>query len=256
MTIKNNIKIYLCCIVMVMTLGSKVYSEEMVGTSTLPKAPYVLSQTIKQWQRDGRKVVLVDVRMREEYETGHLKEAINIPYNEVEQRVGEFTKKDVEYVFYCIYSSWRAPYSANVLVDLGYDNIYVMEGGIASWNAGGQVIYALNAEDVGQVAAYPENLEKILHHPLDKEYKEKINLTLEQLAYYDGMEGRLAYVAVENIIYDVTQSRLWRGGVHDPSHNKAIAGRDLTDVLKYQAKHGIEHLQRFPIVGYVIESDQ
>ncbi|VAX35203.1 hypothetical protein MNBD_UNCLBAC01-2009, partial [hydrothermal vent metagenome] len=90
MIIKNNIIMYVCCIVFFMSFGSKVFSEEISEISTLPKAPYVLSQTVRQWQRDGRKVVLVDVRMRQEYEAGHLKEAINIPYNEVEHRVNEF----------------------------------------------------------------------------------------------------------------------------------------------------------------------
>jgi predicted heme/steroid binding protein len=62
-----------------------------------------------------------------------------------------------------------------------------------------------------------------------------------------------AYVAVNGIIYDLTQSRLWRGGVHDPSKGKAMAGRDLTEVLK-DSPHGDSHLKDFPVVGYLKSS--
>jgi len=79
--------------------------------------------------------VFVDVRAQEEFVEGHLEGSINIPYNRLEERIAEI-KKDELYIFYCIHSSWRAPYAANVLADLAYDNIYVLEGGIAAWNAG------------------------------------------------------------------------------------------------------------------------
>ena len=39
-------------------------------------------------------------------------------------------------------------------------------------------------------------------------------------------------MAVDGVIYDLTQSRLWREGNHDPSHGRAGAGRDLTEVIK------------------------
>ena len=80
----------------------------------------------------------------------------------------------------------------------------------------------------------------------------KINLTPAQLAEFDGKDGRPAYVAVDGVIYDVTTSRLWRGGEHDPSHGEAMAGRDLSELLHTKSPHGSEHLKHFPIVGKLI----
>lgn len=67
--------------------------------------------------------------------------------------------------------------------------------------------------------------------------------TAQTLAYYDGQEGRPAYVAVNGVVYDVTSSSRWRDG----AHNGFQAGRDLT--RQFNNQHGDSRLDRFPIVG-------
>ena len=222
------------------------------STSTLPKAPYILPQIVKAWLRESKSVLIVDVRVPKEYKAGHIEGAINIPYDEVEKRAAEITK-EYPAVFYCTYSAWRAPYAANTLADMGYTNVYVLEGGISAWRAGGQVIYAMQSNQNPDIISYPADLSKALKHPVDRTHNKKIKLTLEELSHYDGKDGRPAYVAVKGIIYDVTQSRLWRGGVHDPSHGKATAGRDLTELIK-ESPHGTKNLKRFPVVGRLVVS--
>ena len=70
-------------------------------------------------------------------------------------------------------------------------------------------------------------------------------VTLEQLAHFDGKEGRPAYIAYKGIIYNVTQGRLWKNGLHVMKHG---AGHDLTDMLK-SAPHGEEKVLAMPQVG-------
>ena len=226
-------------------------TNAFASTPTLPKAPYLSPQEVKNWQAQ-KKVIIVDVREPQEYEAGHIDGAINIPYRDIEPRAKEINFEDT-YVFYCIHSSWRAPYAANFLADQGHANVYILEGGIAAWNAGGQVIYSSVSDQEPSVAVCPVGLERVLKHPSDQEYKEKRCLTLSELSYFDGKDGHPAYVAVEGVIYDVTNSRLWRGGVHDPSHGMAAAGRDLTEVLK-ESPHGDKHLKDFPVVGWLVNS--
>ena len=69
--------------------------------------------------------------------------------------------------------------------------------------------------------------------------------TIEELADYDGRDGAPAFIAYEGQVYDVSQSFLWRGGVHLVLHE---AGRDLTSALA-QAPHGPDLLDRVPVVG-------
>ena len=80
-------------------------------------------------------------------------------------------------------------------------------------------------------------------------------MTLKELTNFDGKDGHPAFVAVNSVIYDLTESRLWRGGEHDPSHGEATAGRDLTEVLKH-SPHGDKHLKDFQIVGNLISLKQ
>lgn len=69
--------------------------------------------------------------------------------------------------------------------------------------------------------------------------------TKEELRRYNGKNGAPAYVACRGMVYDVSNSSLWRNGRHQILH---YAGQDLTEALE-QAPHGIEMLEKFPLVG-------
>ncbi len=75
------------------------------------------------------------------------------------------------------------------------------------------------------------------------------DFTAEQLSQCDGYEGRPAYVAYQGTIYDVSGSRLWKGGSHFKKHG---AGFDMTDVLK-TAPHKEDKILGMPVVGELLE---
>jgi len=79
--------------------------------------------------------------------------------------------------------------------------------------------------------------------------EEELELTLEELAVYNGKDGNPAYVAVEGIIYDVSGSALWKDG----EHNGFQAGRDLTDGIMNESPHGTKTLERMPRVGRIVQ---
>ena len=53
--------------------------------------------------------------------------------------------------------------------------------------------------------------------------------TERELQQFDGTRGQPIYIAYEGIVYDVTASPLWRGGLHQDLH---YAGVDLTRALR------------------------
>ena len=75
--------------------------------------------------------------------------------------------------------------------------------------------------------------------------QKKDRLTLGDLQYFDGRENKPAYFAYKGKVYDVSSSKLWKGGTH---LNKHRAGDDLTDILK-TAPHGEEKILKMPEMG-------
>ncbi|MDI3484390.1 MAG: hypothetical protein PWQ74_977 [Methanobacteriaceae archaeon] len=72
-----------------------------------------------------------------------------------------------------------------------------------------------------------------------------MEFTLEDLKKFNGKNGTPAYVACDGKVYDVSDSFLWRDGEHQVTHK---GGGDLSDEIS-KAPHGIELLEKFPIVG-------
>jgi len=75
--------------------------------------------------------------------------------------------------------------------------------------------------------------------------------TLEELETYDGKDGKPAYVAYDGLVYDVSASKLWKGGMHMRRHK---AGTDLTVDIQ-AAPHTHELLQRYTQVGTLKKVD-
>ncbi len=70
-------------------------------------------------------------------------------------------------------------------------------------------------------------------------------ISLEELHENNGADGKPIYVAYRNKVYDVSSSKLWRGGKHMNRHN---GGEELSAEFQ-QAPHKSDVLQRFPLVG-------
>ena len=74
-----------------------------------------------------------------------------------------------------------------------------------------------------------------------------IKLKRHQLALYNGQDKKQIYVAYQGRIYDVTESRLWKRGMH----YEHWAGQDLTHELP-DAPHDEAVFERFPHIGDLI----
>jgi predicted heme/steroid binding protein len=73
--------------------------------------------------------------------------------------------------------------------------------------------------------------------------------TLEELARYDGKEGRPAYVAVDGNVYDVSDSSKWPEGTHSPCNLGAMAGQDLSTLITKAPPQMPGLLAQMPVVG-------
>jgi predicted heme/steroid binding protein len=74
--------------------------------------------------------------------------------------------------------------------------------------------------------------------------------TKEQVAQYNGKNGKPAYVIYKGKVYNVSASFLWKDGTHQVLHS---AGVDLTNAFE-QAPHGGDVLEKFPVVGIISDA--
>lgn len=79
------------------------------------------------------------------------------------------------------------------------------------------------------------------------ESERPIEITLEELAQYDGKEGRPAYIAVRNVIYDVSEFPSWAEGMHFG----ILAGTDATE--EFISCHSHQVIERLKPVGRLVE---
>lgn len=87
------------------------------------------SEEAKKLVRSG--ALLLDVRTSEEFVSGHIEGAKNIPVGELGTRLGELEKKDQPIVVYCR-SGARSSRAAEVLKSAGYESVHDL-GGMFRW---------------------------------------------------------------------------------------------------------------------------
>lgn len=75
--------------------------------------------------------IIIDVRSPQEYATGHVKGAINIPYELIAQQIGTLSgvEKSTPLLLYCL-SGARSAVACAILAQLGFSN--AVNGGALS----------------------------------------------------------------------------------------------------------------------------
>ena len=81
--------------------------------------------------------------------------------------------------------------------------------------------------------------------PIIKEEAELKEFTPEALKQFNGENGQPIYVAHKGKVYDLSESKMWRKGMHMQRHQ---AGGDLTTDIQ-AAPHEPDVLERYPQVG-------
>ena len=75
-----------------------------------------------------------------------------------------------------------------------------------------------------------------------------LSLTISDLAMYDGKNGNKAYIAVDSVIYDVSNSKSWKNGEHKMGTK---AGLDHSERIM-KSPHGKNVIKKLKVVGKLI----
>lgn len=77
--------------------------------------------------------LIIDVRTRSEFDSGHIPGAVNIPHTELPSRLGEVeAKSDQEVVVYCE-GGGRSMAAASALRGAGFSTVLHLEGDMRAW---------------------------------------------------------------------------------------------------------------------------
>jgi phage shock protein E len=102
----------------------------VVAAETPTIAPAALAERIEQ--QDAGLIVL-DVRTPQEFAAGHVPGALNIPHDQLPNRIAELVgAKDKEIVVYCR-SGRRAALAEQTLAEHGFKRVLHLEGDIQKW---------------------------------------------------------------------------------------------------------------------------
>ena len=96
----------------------------------------------------GKKIVLIDVRDKEEFDAGHLPNAINVSRGLLEFKIGgAIPDKNSEIILYCRTGA-RSALATLVLNQMGYINAKNMAGAFKEWGTAGYAVYNRHGEFV------------------------------------------------------------------------------------------------------------
>lgn len=89
---------------------------------------------VVHWQaieNAGNEEMILDIRTREEYESGHIDGAINIPLDELRDRLSEVPKDKLIYVYCAV--GLRGYTASRILMQRGYESVYNLSGGYTTY---------------------------------------------------------------------------------------------------------------------------
>lgn len=197
MKISKNVKVLLVSAILTLTFSSLVgcssKNESAPKSNSNNKSSQSQELTYKnisgsdaeKIMKDNNDILILDVRSADEYNEGHIVDAINIPVDEVEKRISEIESfKDKTVLVYCK-SGKRSITASEVLVKNGFKDVSNVEDGVSEYEYDLVEYTDLTASQFEKMIS--ENSDAIILDPRDKKDFDKghiensINIPLSDL---------------------------------------------------------------------------
>ena len=100
-----------------------------------PSAPIIEPADLQARLESDTAPTVIDVRSAEEYAAGHIPGALNIPFDQVAERISTVAAPH-GVALYCMIGP-RARMGEVALLAAGYEQVLHLEGGLQAWQASG-----------------------------------------------------------------------------------------------------------------------
>jgi len=131
----------------------------------------VAPETLKSWLHDKKEIALVDVREHGQYGEEHLFYVISVPYSKLELEIQRLVpRKNVRLVLVGDDANSLTTRAAHRLTQLGYTEIYLLNGGITQWKRAGYQVFAgvnLPSKAFGELAEHAFHTPRITAQALN-----------------------------------------------------------------------------------------
>ena len=111
--------------VLFMLVGAPL-RQAMLGIASIPS-----SQAVQLINRQSG--IVVDVREAEEFKSGHIPRALNLPLSGLATRLNELQKFKDKPVILCCRSGQRSARAAVMLRKNGFNQVHNLSGGLLAW---------------------------------------------------------------------------------------------------------------------------
>ncbi len=115
--------------------GVFVAASASADDAVLPEAPSITPAELQAQRESGVAPLVIDVRTAEEYSSGHIPGAVNIPFDQVAQRMTEVHAPN-GVALYCMVGP-RARKGEAALLAAGHTAVLHLDGGLAAWQQAG-----------------------------------------------------------------------------------------------------------------------
>ena len=107
-----------------------------------PNVPQISVDMVKKSMDTHENVILLDVRTVGEYSRGKLGGSMNLPLDEVINKIeSTIPEKSAKIYVYCLSGS-RSIYAVESMQQLGYENVFNVTNGLLAWRSKGYSVSA------------------------------------------------------------------------------------------------------------------
>ena len=98
---------------------------------------FISKETLSKWMADQDNLLIIDVLSAQSYNQAHIKGAVNIPLQQLEQRAATLDKNRKIVVYCANYQCHASTDAAELLGGLGFKDVSDYKGGIKEWKEAG-----------------------------------------------------------------------------------------------------------------------
>ena len=107
-----------------------------------PNVPQISIEGVKASIDAHEDIILLDVRTTGEYSRGKLGGSMNLPLDEVINKIeSTIPEKSAKIYVYCLSGS-RSIYAVESMLQLGYENVFNVTNGLLAWRSKGYSVSA------------------------------------------------------------------------------------------------------------------